>query len=421
MMHSLDFKSISGVIALLLCVTLTGCGSPPGTTDGDRHGSASQETQGFERGPHNGRLLRDNEFSLEITIFETGVPPEFRIYIYQDNQALPPAAVDVTVQLRRLGDRLDEFQFVAQGDFLRGSGVVLEPHSFAVTVNARHAGRQMSWSYDSFEGRTQIDSAVAEAMGIKLAQATGETIHETIELLGTVLPDPEAVSEIHGSFPGLVQSLQKEVGDPVRRGETLATVLSNESLQTYSVTATRDGTVIARNASTGSALSADALYRIADLSQLIVDFKVYARDLDRVAVGQVIAVASLDGAIQSAAIVERILPTLDASNQAATARVRLLEADADWRPAQFVHGRLVVAEHAVPLAVRESGLQSFRDFTVVYAMVHETYEVRMLELGRRDGEFVEVLGGLEAGTVYVTDNSYLVKADIDKSGATHDH
>ncbi len=33
----------------------------------------------------------------------------------------------------------------------------------------------------------------------------------------------------------------------------------------------------------------------------------------------------------------------------------------------------------------------------------------------------EVLGGLDAGTRYVTTNSYLVKADIEKSGASHDH
>jgi len=66
-------------------------------------------------------------------------------------------------------------------------------------------------------------------------------------------------------------------------------------------------------------------------------------------------------------------------------------------------------------------LQSFRDFTVVYARFQQTYEVRMLELGRRDGEFVEVLGGLDPGTTYVSENSFLVKADIEKSGASHDH
>ena len=47
--------------------------------------------------------------------------------------------------------------------------------------------------------------------------------------------------------------------------------------------------------------------------------------------------------------------------------------------------------------------------------------VRLLTLGRRDASFVEVLAGLEPGTVYVTANSYLIKADIEKSGASHDH
>ena len=33
----------------------------------------------------------------------------------------------------------------------------------------------------------------------------------------------------------------------------------------------------------------------------------------------------------------------------------------------------------------------------------------------------EVLGGLEPGTEYVTDGAYLIRADIEKSGASHDH
>ena len=68
-----------------------------------------------------------------------------------------------------------------------------------------------------------------------------------------------------------------------------------------------------------------------------------------------------------------------------------------------------------------SALQRFRDFEVVFAQVGDIYEVRMLELGRRDARFVEVLEGLSPGTKYVTDNSYLIKADIEKAGASHDH
>ena len=82
---------------------------------------------------------------------------------------------------------------------------------------------------------------------------------------------------------------------------------------------------------------------------------------------------------------------------------------------------MTVAETNVPLAVKNSGLQRFRDFTVVFAKVEDTYEVRMLELGKSDGEMTEVLGGLEPSQDYVSDNSFLIKADIEKSGASHDH
>ena len=47
--------------------------------------------------------------------------------------------------------------------------------------------------------------------------------------------------------------------------------------------------------------------------------------------------------------------------------------------------------------------------------------MRPLELGKRDAERVEVLSGLVAGDPIVVEQSYLIKADIEKSGASHDH
>ena len=404
-----------------LTLLVAGCGNQQGPGSGDNRGAAANEAQDFERGPHNGRLLRDGDFALEVTIFETGVPPEFRLYPYQNDHPIAPDTVELTVELGRLGDQVDRFEFYSQREFLRGDGVVIEPHSFDVTVIAHHSGKQFRWRYESYEGRTQIEPDVAQAMGIEVAQAASGQIRETIELQGTVTTHPNAVTEVRGRFPGLVQSLQKAIGDSVRQGEALARVQSNESMQTYVVTAPRDGTVIARDVSVGSASGDNALYVIADLSRLVADFKVYGSDLGQIEVGHTVLVSSLDGETTIAGTIERILPTLDANSRAATARVLLTGVGSDWRPGQFVQGLAVIAEHDVSLAVRESGLQSFRDFTVVYALVGDTYEVRMLELGRRDGEFVEVLGGLQPGTTYVTNNSYLVKADIEKSGASHDH
>jgi cobalt-zinc-cadmium efflux system membrane fusion protein len=86
-----------------------------------------------------------------------------------------------------------------------------------------------------------------------------------------------------------------------------------------------------------------------------------------------------------------------------------------------IEGRVVVGSEPVPLVVRTRALQRFRDFTVVYARFGDTYEVRMLELGRQTPEWTEILGGLEPGTEYVTDNAFLIRADVEKAGAAHDH
>jgi Membrane-fusion protein len=109
------------------------------------------------------------------------------------------------------------------------------------------------------------------------------------------------------------------------------------------------------------------------------------------------------------------------ANQAVNVRVVLDNTSGELVPGSFITAQIEVAEHSVPLAVKRTGLQAFRDFTVVYAQIGDQYEVRMLELGLESGDWVEVLGGLEPGTRYVSDNSYVIKADIEKSGASHDH
>ena len=68
-----------------------------------------------------------------------------------------------------------------------------------------------------------------------------------------------------------------------------------------------------------------------------------------------------------------------------------------------------------------SALQRFRDWDVVFIREGDVYEARPIELGRRDGQHVEVQAGLRVGDQVVVEQSYLVKADIEKSGASHDH
>jgi cobalt-zinc-cadmium efflux system membrane fusion protein len=84
---------------------------------------------------------------------------------------------------------------------------------------------------------------------------------------------------------------------------------------------------------------------------------------------------------------------ISAANQSVTARAVIDNSARTLLPGTFVTAEVAVAEHDVPLAVKRAGLQSFRDFTVVYGQYGDEYGVRMLELGREFGDWAEVLGG----------------------------
>jgi membrane fusion protein, heavy metal efflux system len=375
----------------------------------------------YERGPHRGRMLRDGDFALEITIFEDGVPPEYRVYPYVDDRPVAPSEVQLSLALTRLGGRVDRFNFAAQEDFLRGDGVVTEPHSFDVAVSATHDGATHEWAYESYEGRTIIAAAQAEAAGIVVEPAGPARLEETIALSGRVELQPQGRAEITAWYPGRIVAMTKAIGERVRRGEALARVESSESLQTYTIPSPISGVVMARNANVGDVAGAAPIYVIADATQVHAEFYVYPRDAERLRQGQPVTVRNLSGEHSVRATVEAILPTADMMTQTIVAHVDLPNADQAWRPGQAVEGDAVVAVHEAPLAVRTRALQRFRDFTVVFAQVGETYEVRMLELGRRTSDWTEVLGGIEPGEIYVHNNAFLIRADVEKTGASHDH
>ena len=75
----------------------------------------------------------------------------------------------------------------------------------------------------------------------------------------------------------------------------------------------------------------------------------------------------------------------------------------------------------MPLAVAEEGLQTLGDWTVVFGRYGEQFEARPLKLGRQDGRYAEVLEGLLPGEKYAAKNSFLIKAELGKASASHDH
>ena len=405
---------------LAMCASaLAACGPETGGTAATgEHGAEGEE---FERGPHNGRLLRSGDFSLEITIFETGVPPEFHVYAYQGDKLLAPSKVALVVTLKRLGGKTDRFTFKPDKDYLVSSGPVEEPHSFDVVVAATYGGKQHNWAYESYEGRTVISAKAAAQAGVTVEKAGPATIRQTVELLGHTELASGAKADLRARFPGKVLSVAKNVGDKVRRGDELARIESNESLQSYAITAPFDGVVLERNVNQGDVTGDGILFAVGNPTRLMADFHVFDRDSAVVKVGQAMRVASLHGAARVDTKIASLSPVKDPATQTLTARAMFDTDGSGFLAGMPVKGDVIVAEVPVSIAVKTAAIQRFRDFEVVFAKVGETYEVRMLEIGRRTAEWTEVLGGIDAGQDYVVANSFLIKADIEKSGASHDH
>jgi cobalt-zinc-cadmium efflux system membrane fusion protein len=404
------------LVFVIIALALIGCArQEPEASHGEEHAPAEAA-----KGPHRGRLLEDGPFAIELAIFESGVPPEYHAWPTVNGQPVPLDQVDLKVELERLGGKKDVFAFAPEQDYLKGNGVVTEPHSFVVHVSATHQGRTHQWSYESFEGRTSISPEIATSAGIATEVAGPATLVETVSVYGRIAADPSRQREVAARFPGVIKAVRKGLGDSVRVGETLASVESDESLQTYAVAAPIAGVITTRDANAGEQSGGRVLFTITDPSSVWVELSIFPKDRQRIKPGAEVRIKAADSDVAVTGRITRV-DVQTAANQSVTARATLDNSKGEFPVGSFVTADIAIAERRVPLAVKTTGLQPFRDFTVVFEQVGDTYEVRMLELGGKYGEWVEVLGGLEPGARYVAQNSYLIKADVEKSGASHDH
>ena len=396
-------------------LALAACGEAGKPAEGEQAAGA------FERGSHNGRMLREGNLSMEVTVFETGLPPEFRVYPYIDDKPVDPRTVRLSMAIARLGGKVDQFAFQPQEGFLRATSTVVEPHSFDVTVSAEREGKKSTWKYESYEGRTTIARAVADASGIKVEQAGPAMIEETVDATGRIELLPEGRADVSAWYPGRIVAMTKYIGDAVRKGEVIARVVSASSLQTYSIPAPLNGVVSERIGNVGGVAGDAPLYIVVDGTQLHAELSIFPQDAARVKLGQKVVVTSASGGLAMTATIEALLPRPGGATPVLIAHVHVSPESKGWYPGMGVSAVITVGAEQVPLAVRTQAIQRFRDFQVVYARVGDTYEVRMLELGRQTPHWTEVIDGLEPGTTYTSENAFLIRADVEKSGATHDH
>jgi cobalt-zinc-cadmium efflux system membrane fusion protein len=269
----------------------------------------------------------------------------------------------------------------------------------------------------------ELSPAAVSSGGIETGAAGPRLIEARVETPGEVRLNAERVVQVRPRFPGVVQRMAKRLGDPVRSGELLAVVHSNESMTDYEIHSPMSGTLVSRDVAEGQAVDHEmVLYTIADLSTVWVDFALYPQYAGQVRRGQGVRIRAQAGnPLQATGTIGYIGPLLEQDTRVSYGRVVLPNPDRRWQPGLFVTAAITVDRVRAAVAVPEEAIVRTSRGPAVFRVEGSTFELQPVVPGRSDGEWTEIREGLEPGARIAVRNAFLLKAELGKSEATHDH
>jgi len=251
------------------------------------------------------------------------------------------------------------------------------------------------------------------------------TIIQSETVMGKIVLHADKSRLVYPRFTGLVSMMGPSLGDRVQKNQVIACVESDNNLKNYAIHAPISGFIVEKKAHLGEHVRPDSpLYQIADLSSVWVDLSIPRSKVALVHKGQALEVF-LDGdqTQQQNSRIHYISPIGIEHTQSMLARAELRNPDSDivWLPGLYVRAKIITKERQVPLAVDNRALQRIDGQTVVFVRDKEQIRPEAIQLGLRGSHYSEVTKGLHSGEEYVVDNSFLVKAELEKSRAEHQH
>ncbi len=448
------------------------------------------------KGPNGGMLFTTDDFSVEVTIFEQGVEPQFRIYLYEKGKLLPATAAKVAITLTRLGSSAQLFKFTAVDDYLVGDQIVIEPHSFEIAIAAEWQGKTFHWGYEQIEARIEMSNETLATTGIEVKTAKPGIISPTRQLPGVIAFNHHNVVKVVPRVPGIVVTVNYHLGQQAEKGEVLAviespiladlrsqflaaqkrlvlarsvfqreqqlwkekitakqdylaaqqlaseaeiilelaaaklqafgeqpeTVLQQENLTRYEIRAPISGLVVTKSIARGEVIEANTeIFTLVNVSTMYAELTVYPKDLGIIKIDQQAIIQATSQDVIGEGTISYISALIDPQTRTAKARVTLENDQQQWRAGMFINATLTAQSTKVPVAVSVDAIQTLYDWSVVFGRYGQYFEARPVELGHNDGKMVEIRSGLLAGEQYAAGNSFAVKAELGKAGASHDH
>ncbi len=189
----------------------------------------------------------------------------------------------------------------------------------------------------------------------------------------------------------------------------------------YELRAPVGGTLIFKHITPGEKVTGeDPVYTIADLRTVWLNISVYSEYVDKIQMGQEVTVHAGDRTTKG--VVEYVSAVMSEDTRTVSARVVIQNKDGRWKPGEFVIANVQAERVSVTRVVPLSAIQKFEGADVVFVQDEDGIEPVPVRLGRQNDISVEILSDdIAIGTPIVVKNSFLMKAELGKSAAGHEH
>ncbi|MCK5125611.1 MAG: efflux RND transporter periplasmic adaptor subunit [candidate division Zixibacteria bacterium] len=268
--------------------------------------------------------------------------------------------------------------------------------------------------HEGDELTVELTPDAVKLAGITFSKVKHGRIGRTVELPGEIGFNEDRLAHIVPRFAGIVLRVNCRVGDYIEKGMVVAVVESNESMNSYSITAPISGWVIERHLTLGEFVSEEnSIFVIADLSTVWVNLAVYPKDANRIKKGKTAIIKSIGTGSTTTGTIEYVTPIIDPRTRSLTARITLPNPDNVWRPGSFVQATITTEAGRESLVVEKNAVQYLDGESVVFvADGPNKFRPVVVVTGDIDANYTQITMGLNEGTKYVSTGAFELKAKI---------
>ncbi|MCX6117509.1 MAG: efflux RND transporter periplasmic adaptor subunit [Proteobacteria bacterium] len=295
-------------------------------------------------------------------------------------------------------------------------------HSGSSAGHGGHGGHDAHNDHEESEAAIEIESDILESNDMTIESIGPQILKPTIPIRGQVIANPNKELTIRPRFSGIVKQVSKDYGDIVHKGDILITIENTSTRSTFSIRSVIDGILADKKVIAGTFVPEnESILTVVDLKTVWFQGKVPISDKRLLAIGQKAIIKDRTLGVEGMGTIVFLSQVADEDSQACELRIEINNDSGKWRIGSFAEATVSLSEYPATIAVKTSALQNINDSHILFIRTEDGLAAKSVKIGRSDGDWTEVLAGVSNDQQYLSQNSFLAKAELLKSTAAHEH